>query len=240
MRPYKCGQCSKRYKTQAGLSNHLHQAHQRVATTVSQSLTPNLVPVSPSALSNSSATHLHTSSTAVDTSHNTTIISSSSSKSAMPSNQIGMTVSNAVSQQQGTMRLSSTQPVQTAPPPTAAGHQYHQQVSASNQSNLSSQQNIQVRSVGVALSSGGNSRSNSNINSSSMVDQQRISQSQYSAVIDPQPQIMSDQMQQRGNLQSGMQQQQQQQQKMPGRVMSAGSNMALVNRNAYHQHSANG
>ncbi|MFH4984339.1 hypothetical protein AB6A40_011048 [Gnathostoma spinigerum] len=56
VRPYKCDQCSKRYKTPAGLSNHVRQTHQRIITNA-QNYASGLYPVSPSAVSNATDSH---------------------------------------------------------------------------------------------------------------------------------------------------------------------------------------
>ncbi|VDM46048.1 unnamed protein product [Toxocara canis] len=213
MRPYKCGQCSKRYKTVVGLNNHVQQAHQRVASTGSQNMTPNLVPVSPSAVSNSSTTHLHSSSTSIDSSHVGN--SGMAGKPLMYSSQMGVTMSSAhaASAPPPAMRVS-TQPLQTAPPPTAAGHQYHQQAmiifaSSVATTNQPTTTNIQVRTVGTIS---GGSRTNSMVES-------RVS---YGGMVDG-----SQQTEQRGthSVQS----------KMPQRVVSAG-NLSVVGRSQY-QHS---
>uniref|UniRef100_A0A915ALX6 C2H2-type domain-containing protein n=2 Tax=Parascaris univalens TaxID=6257 RepID=A0A915ALX6_PARUN len=201
-------QCSKRYKTIVGLSNHVQQAHQRVACAGTQSMTPNLVPVSPSAVSNASATHLHTSSSSLDSSHNSGMVN----KPLISSGQMTLTVPSAHVSGVSTpgMRVTSAQPLQTAPPPTAAGHQYHTQQSsliAGNQPTTTA--NIQVRAVGTISS---NSRA-------SNVVESRIS---YSTMLD------------------GSQQQTEQRTahaippKVPQRVVSAG-NLSVLSRSQYQQ-----
>uniref|UniRef100_A0A8R1TZG4 C2H2-type domain-containing protein n=1 Tax=Onchocerca volvulus TaxID=6282 RepID=A0A8R1TZG4_ONCVO len=51
LRPYKCSQCSKRYKTIVGLNNHVQQSHQRINNAGNPALSSNLAPILSSAVS---------------------------------------------------------------------------------------------------------------------------------------------------------------------------------------------
>ncbi|KAM3722489.1 Zinc finger protein [Dirofilaria immitis] len=115
LRPYKCSQCSKRYKTIVGLNNHVQQSHQRINNAGNPALSTNLIPVSPSAVS-------------VSTTHNTVPSSTTSIHvtaegdehiAASPSYLTSTNIQNTTQ-----VRINT----QSLPPlPPAAGHHYQQQ-----------------------------------------------------------------------------------------------------------------
>ncbi|VDN60864.1 unnamed protein product [Dracunculus medinensis] len=149
MRPYKCAHCTKRYKTMVGLSNHMQQGHQRLSIpTSTTNLTTNLVPVSPSAVSNSTSTHLHTQSGAQE-SHNS--IGSLREEAQNPT-QVNVCIASPYN--------SSTAPMNVIPPgmrvtaqtmSSVIGHQYQNQIYPSNKGASVHGTNIQVRTVGNVL-----------------------------------------------------------------------------------------
>ncbi|CAG9539410.1 unnamed protein product [Cercopithifilaria johnstoni] len=117
LRPYKCSQCSKRYKTIVGLNNHVQQSHQRINNAGNATLSTNLVPVSPAAVS-VSTTHNNIPSAA--TSNHVT--AESDGHMAIPSGYLTSTnIQNAAQ-----VRINAPLP----PLSSAAGHQYQQQPSS--------------------------------------------------------------------------------------------------------------
>ncbi|EFO27847.2 zinc finger protein [Loa loa] len=115
LRPYKCSQCSKRYKTIVGLNNHVQQSHQRINNTGNPTMSTNLVPVSPSAVAVSST---HNSVPPPATS--THVTAETDEHMVAPSGYLASTnIQNA------TQVRINTQPLQS--PPSVVGQQYQQQ-----------------------------------------------------------------------------------------------------------------
>ncbi|VDK79940.1 unnamed protein product [Litomosoides sigmodontis] len=109
LRPYKCSQCSKRYKTIVGLNNHVQQSHQRINNTGNATLSTNLVPISPSAVS-------------VSTTHNSVVPPVTAESDEHMTIQSGyLTSTNVPNATQ--VRISAPLPSL----PSGAGHQYQQQ-----------------------------------------------------------------------------------------------------------------
>ncbi|KAL4003240.1 C2H2-type zinc finger family protein [Acanthocheilonema viteae] len=116
LRPYKCSQCSKRYKTIVGLNNHVQQSHQRISNAGNATLSTNLVPVSPSAVS-VSTTHNNNAQSPATSSH---VTAEGDEHIAMPSGYLTSTnIQNATQVQVNAQSLPSL--------PSATGHQYQQQ-----------------------------------------------------------------------------------------------------------------
>ncbi|KAK6102288.1 C2H2-type zinc finger family protein [Brugia pahangi] len=116
LRPYKCSQCSKRYKTTVGLNNHVQQSHQRINNAGNPAMSTNLVPVSPSAVS-VSTTHNNVASPAAST----YVSPEGDEHVAVPSGYLTSTVQNATQVRINTQPLPSLAPV--------TGQQYQQQMS---------------------------------------------------------------------------------------------------------------
>uniref|UniRef100_A0A914W279 C2H2-type domain-containing protein n=1 Tax=Plectus sambesii TaxID=2011161 RepID=A0A914W279_9BILA len=151
-RPYKCSQCPKRYKTPGGLQNHVQQTHRQGGG--SGGGANSLVPVSPSAVTNADRQ-----------------AAQSTTTSLVPQSP-AITATTLIGQSSGTPAstrpsASSQQQIQTAPPPVAGGHQYHQLTPpgtptvyasgvASSSSTMSGQQGAQpARMTTAQRSSGG-------------------------------------------------------------------------------------
>jgi hypothetical protein len=113
-RPYKCSQCPKRYKTPGGLQNHVQQTHRQGGGKLSGPGATSLVPVSPSAVTNADRQ------------------AAQSSTAALVGQSPAITATTLIAQSSAGSTpgrsTSSTQQIQTAPPPVAGGHQYHQLV----------------------------------------------------------------------------------------------------------------
>ncbi|VDN04969.1 unnamed protein product [Thelazia callipaeda] len=145
LRPYKCSQCSKRYKTIVGLNNHVQQTHQRINSVVNSALSTNLVPVSPSAVSISAnniatppaATHIYV--------RNFTFsknVSESNEHITVPPNYLAPTsIQNAAQLRVNTQAFHSFS--------SSIGHQYQQQQTSAVTKILSVASNTAVKNMNV-------------------------------------------------------------------------------------------
>uniref|UniRef100_A0A915Q3D5 C2H2-type domain-containing protein n=1 Tax=Setaria digitata TaxID=48799 RepID=A0A915Q3D5_9BILA len=117
LRPYKCSQCSKRYKTIVGLNNHVQQSHQRINNIGNPNLSTNLVPISPSAASASTTHNSVPSPTA--SAH---VLADGDEHLAAASSYLTTNIQNPPQVRISTQSLPSFS--------TGAGHQYQQQTSS--------------------------------------------------------------------------------------------------------------
>uniref|UniRef100_A0A9J2PQK2 C2H2-type domain-containing protein n=1 Tax=Ascaris lumbricoides TaxID=6252 RepID=A0A9J2PQK2_ASCLU len=193
--------CNKRYKNLQGARYHARQVHG-----MSDDTTGRVTPIE--AMSNTSGSQ---SPLTQPPTPSKCANSGMVNKPLISSNQMAVTISSAHVSSVSTpgMRVTSAQPLQTAPPPTAAGHQYHSQQSslvAGNQPTTTA--NIQVRAVGtISGSSRAGNVVESRISYGTMLDGSQQSEQRTAHGVPP---------------------------KVPQRVVSAG-NLSVLSRTQYQQ-----